>query len=203
MGKKKKKKISKKTSDHKQIIPAASGSKTQQNPNHKKRVSCRPRVVFDEERPTSSEGMLPSQFYLKTVHSETDQSVSLPSSARSSENATYASIGVMYRTLGVEKVVFIRQKSRRNITEAMHILQRTPAFRDQLESEDCQLYFWAIEVLAQNPIKIDIFCALPTNSERMEWLATEHEAEILRCRMSNASPSLRDPPPCFPPPPYE
>lgn len=165
--------------------------------------------------------MLPSQFYLKTVHSETDQSVSLPSSsrssehsetdqsvslpgsARSSENATYASIGAMYHTLGVEKVVFIRQKSRRNITEAMHILKRMPAFRDQLESEDCRLFFWAIDVLAQNPIKIDIFCALPTNSERMEWLATEHEAEILRCRTSNASPSLRDPPPCFPPPPYE
>lgn len=46
---KKNKKISKKTSDE-QIIPAAArGSKTQQNPNHKKRVSCRPRVVFDEE----------------------------------------------------------------------------------------------------------------------------------------------------------
>lgn len=113
----------------------------------------------------------------------------------------YASIGVMYRTLGVEKVVFIRQKSRRNITEAMHILKRMPAFQDQRESEDYQLYFWAIDVLVQNPIKIDIFCALPTNSERMEWLATEHEAEILRCRTSDASPSLRDPPLCFPPPP--
>ncbi|KAI8548821.1 hypothetical protein RHMOL_Rhmol07G0304100 [Rhododendron molle] len=109
----------------------------------------------------------------------------------------------MHHTLGVEKVVFIRQKSRRNITEAMHILKRMPAFQDQRESEDYQLYFWAIEVLAQNPIKIDIFCALPTNSERMEWLATEHEAEILRCRTSNAPPSLLDPPPCFPPPPYE